>query len=104
VSSQPTTFLSPEEYLEIGRAAERKSEYFAGEMFAMVGATRRHVLIVTNLAAAELIQSLKGKPCEVYSSQMRLRVTPSGLHTYPHVMLACGDPQFADDRKGQTPY
>jgi Uma2 family endonuclease len=96
--SQPNTFLTPEEYLEIERAAERKSEYFRGEMFAMAGATERHVSIVTNLVA-ELRQSLKGRPCKVYSTDMRLRVSPSGLYTYPDVMVACGDLQFADDRK-----
>jgi Uma2 family endonuclease len=98
MSSQPHTFLTPEEYLEIERAAERKSEYFAGEMFAMAGATRRHILIVTNLVIG-LGQSLKGRPCEVYSTDMRLRITPSGLYTYPDVMVACGEFQFADDQK-----
>ena len=38
MSSQPTTLLSPDEYLELERKAERKSEYFQGEMFAMAGA------------------------------------------------------------------
>jgi Uma2 family endonuclease len=96
--SRPHTFLTPEEYLEIERAAERKSEYFRGEMFATAGATERHVTIVTNLVA-ELRQSLKGRPCKVYSTDIRLRVSPSGLYTYPDVMVACGDLQFADDQK-----
>src|SRR2546430_185269 len=38
MSSQPKTFLTPEQYLEIERAAGYKSEYFQGEMFAMAGA------------------------------------------------------------------
>jgi Uma2 family endonuclease len=38
MSSQPKTYLTPEEYLAIERAAETKSEYFDGEMFAMSGA------------------------------------------------------------------
>jgi Uma2 family endonuclease len=98
MSSQPSTFLTPEEYLEIERAAERKSEYFRGEMFAIAAARRRHNLIVANLVA-ELRQSLKGRPCETYSTDMRLKVTPSGLYTYPDVMVACGDLQFADNRQ-----
>jgi Uma2 family endonuclease len=98
MSSQPNTFLTPEEYLEIERAAERKSEYFGGEMFAMAGATRRHLLIVTNLVIG-LGQSLRDRPCEVYSTDMRHRVTPSGLYTYPDVMVACNKPQFADNRQ-----
>lgn len=98
MSAQPKTLLSPEEYLEQERRAEYKSEYFAGEVFAMAGASRRHGLIVTNLIA-ELRQQLKGKPCEVYSGDLRLRVTPAGLYTYPDVMVVCSDVQFADDQK-----
>jgi Uma2 family endonuclease len=98
MSAQRTPFLSPAEYLEQERRADRKSEYFQGEVFAMAGASRRHGLIVTNLIR-ELGQQLKGRPCEVYASDLRLRVTPAGLYTYPDVMVVCGDVQFADDRK-----
>ncbi|MBV8903658.1 MAG: Uma2 family endonuclease [Acidobacteriia bacterium] len=90
--------MSEAEYLEQERRAERKSEYRQGEVFAMTGANRRHSLIVTNLTA-ELGQQLKEKPCEVYASDLRLRVTAAGLYTYPDVMVACGEIQFADDQK-----
>ena len=97
MSSQRTTLLTPEEYLEIERRAERKSEYFEGEMFAMSGASRPHVLIVANLVR-ELGNRLDASPCEAYSNDMRVRVAPSGLYTYPDVMVARGEPQFADDQ------
>jgi Uma2 family endonuclease len=97
MSSQRTTLLTPEEYLEIERRAERKSEYFQGQMFAMSGASRPHVLIVTSLVR-ELGNWLDARPCEIYSNDMRLRVTPNGLYTYPDVIVACGEPQFADDQ------
>ena len=89
MSSQPTTLLSPTEYLEQDRQAQRKSEYFQGQMFGMAGASPQHVLIVTNLVR-ELSQKLKGRPCRVYSSDLRLRVAPTGLYTYPDVMVVCG--------------
>jgi Uma2 family endonuclease len=98
MSSQPTTLLSPAEYLELERKAERKSEYFQGEMFLMAGASRWHGLIVMNVGG-ELRQQLKARHCEAYSSDMRLRVSPSGLYTYPDVMVVCGEAQFADDQK-----
>jgi Uma2 family endonuclease len=98
MSSQRTTLLTPEEYLEIERRAERKSEYFHGEMFAMAGASYAHVVIVGNLSH-ELKLRLKAGPCGVYSSDLRLRVAPNGLYTYPDVMVIRGGPQFADDRK-----
>jgi Uma2 family endonuclease len=98
VSSQTKSFLTPEEYLEHERRADHKSEYFHGEMFAMAGGSRRHALIITNLVR-ELSQKLKDRPCEVYSSDLRLRVAPTGLYTYPDVMVVCGEPEFADDQK-----
>src|SRR5580704_14072057 len=98
MSSQPSTFLTPAEYLEIERRAERKSEYFQGEMFAMAGASYAHVVIVGNLSH-ELKLRLKAGPCGVYSSDLRLRVAPNGLYTYSDVMVICGDPQFADNRR-----
>src|SRR5580700_9890119 len=96
MSSQRTTLLTPEEYLEVERRAERKSEYFEGRMYAMSGASRWHIVIVNNLGG-ELRQRLKGRPCEIYTNDMRLRVGPNGLYTYPDVIVACGDLQFADD-------
>jgi hypothetical protein len=98
VSSQTKSFLTPEEYLEHERRAEHKNEYLHGEVFAMAGAGRRHALIITNLVR-ELSQKLKERPCEVYSSDLRLRVAPTGLYTYPDVMVVCGELEFADDQK-----
>lgn len=96
MSTRPDRFLTPEEYLAIERAAETKSEYFAGEMFALAGASRKHVRIVTNLVA-ELSVRLEGGPCEVYSSDLRVKVFESGLYTYPDVLVVCGEPEMEDD-------
>jgi Uma2 family endonuclease len=84
--------------LERERLAERKSEYFQGEIFAMSGVNVWHVSIVANVVG-ELGQQLKGKPYRVSASDLRLRVTPASLYTYPDVMVVCGAPQFADDQK-----
>jgi Uma2 family endonuclease len=98
MSSQPKTFITPEEYLEIERTAERKSEYYQGEMFAMAGGTPRHAWIVANLIGG-LWQQLKGRPCRVASSDLQLRVSTTGLYTYPDVMVVCGEPQFPADQR-----
>jgi Uma2 family endonuclease len=98
VSSDPKTFLTEEEYLAIERQAEFRSEFFNGEMFAMTGATRRHNRIVTNLVTA-LDNQLRDRPCNVYSSDMRVRVTSTGLYTYPDVVVTCGEEEFADDEQ-----
>ena len=98
MSLQLKSYLTPEEYLAIERKAEYKSEYFNGEMFAMAGASERHVLIVTNVVA-ELRGQLRRRPCTVYSTDLRVRVSPTGLYTYPDVVVVCGQAQFADDQK-----
>ena len=64
----------------------------------MSGASRRHILIVTNLVR-ELSTQLKKLDCEVYSTDMRVKVNPTGLYTYPDIQVVCGEPLFADDQK-----
>jgi Uma2 family endonuclease len=95
MARQPKIPVSPEQYLALERNAEHKSEYLDGEMIAMTGASRRHNLIVINLAR-ELSQQLKGRPCELYANDMRVKVLASGLYTYPDVVVVCGEPQFED--------
>lgn len=96
MSTQPKTLLTPEQYLEIERRAETRSEYWQGEMFAMSGASRAHNLLALRLAST-LDQQLRGKPCEVYSSDMRVHIPATGLYTYPDVVGVCGEPQLADE-------
>ena len=90
--------LPPAEYLAIERAAKFKSEFFAGEMFAMAGASPAHVLITSNVNR-EIGTQLKGRPCRVYSSDLRVKVSATGLHTYPDVVVVCGDQQFDDEKR-----
>ncbi|HXR76984.1 MAG TPA: Uma2 family endonuclease [Bryobacteraceae bacterium] len=92
-----STFLTPEEYLEHERKAEYKSEYLRGEVFAMAGASPLHALIITNLVR-EFSQALRSRNCNVYSSDLRVRVRPTGLFTYPDVVVVCGAAEFADDQ------
>lgn len=87
--------LSEAEYLEIERHAECKSEFFAGEVFAMAGGTLEHSLIATNFAA-EVRALLRGHPCAPYNSDLRLKVEATGLFTYPDLSVVCGPVQFAD--------
>jgi len=96
MSTQPKTFLTPQEYLEIERKAEYKSEYYAGEMFAMAGAQEPHNVIAIN-ALAVLHSQFRGRPCRVYGSDLRVRVSQTGLYTYPDISAVCGQPRLEDD-------
>jgi Uma2 family endonuclease len=73
---------TPEEYLALERKAGYKSEYVNGQVIAMAGASRLHNLIAGNLYR-EVSQQLRGRPCEAYISDMRLKVSRTGLYTYP---------------------
>ena len=88
--------LTEAEYLALERAAEFKSEFFDGEMFAMAGGTPMHSLIATNLAA-EFTTQLRGRPCMAFNSDLRMKVEATGLFTYPDLSVVCGDLQFAND-------
>lgn len=90
------TKMTAEEYLERERAAETKSEFYDGEVFAMAGASRWHSMIVANLVRA-LGNSLLDSPCRVFSNDLRLQVAETGLFAYPDVMVACGEPRFLDE-------
>lgn len=96
MSQQLKSFVSPQEYLRLERQAEHKSEYLNGEIFAMSGASRKHNLLTINIGGS-LNQQLRGKPCEVYASEMRVKVRATGLCTYPDVVVVCGEPQLEDE-------
>src|SRR5882762_591732 len=76
--TSPNHRLTEAQYLEIERTAEFKSEFFDGEMFAMAGGSRRHSLIASNLIG-ELRTRLKGRPCVVFNSDLRVKVEATGL-------------------------
>jgi Uma2 family endonuclease len=98
MSSQPKTFLTPEEYLEIERKAEFKSEFHAGGMFAMAGGRAAHNALIFNLGGA-IGQQIRNGARRGYNSGMRVRVSATGLYTYPDLAVVCGIPQFIDDRQ-----
>jgi len=65
-----------------------KHEYVGGEVFAMVGARREHVVVSLNLAAA-FKERLRGGPCQAYVSDLKLRVEAADAFFYPDVMVSC---------------
>lgn len=96
MSSVPKRRLTPAEYLAIERKAEFKSAYFNGEMFAMADTSRWHVRASINLST-EIVRQLRDSPCEVYNSDMRVKISPTGLYTYPDLSIVCDGPRFEDD-------
>ena len=87
---------TPEEYLIKEREADFKSEYRNGDIVAMPGASREHNLITVNITSGLHIQLLD-RPCEVYTNDMRVKVSDTGLYTYPDVVVVCDEPHFEDN-------
>lgn len=92
---KPKTFIKPEEYLEVERKAEYKSEYYNGEMFALTGTSKEHSIISVNLTRI-LSNALLDKPCQLFDSNMRVKVKESGLYTYPDLSVVCDEQKFED--------
>jgi len=98
MASHPRTHLTPEQYLEIERTAEHKSEYYNGEMFAMSAGTLTHSRLTRNLIVA-LERQLRACPSEPVGSDMRVHIPVTGLYTYPDVSVFCGTPVFLGDSR-----
>ncbi|WP_437292333.1 Uma2 family endonuclease [Sorangium sp. So ce406] len=77
------------EYLEQERASPTKHEFLNGETIAIAGGTPEHARLSASVGA-ELRAQLRGRPCAVYSSDLRVRVNATGLSTYPDVSVVCG--------------
>ena len=94
MSALQQTYYTPEQYLEMDRKAELRSEYVNGEILAMAGASRVHNRITLN-AGSMLTALLRGLPCEPFTNDLRVAVSPT-RYAYPDVVVACGGPQFID--------
>ena len=96
--SLPDSYVSPEEYLARERATETKSEYWDGRIYAMSGGSVYHSLIAANLIAV-LWPQLRGKPCRVHGSDLRISAANGKRYFYPDVSVICGPALFDDERK-----
>jgi Uma2 family endonuclease len=87
------------EYVEQERASQTRHELVNGEIFAIAGGTIEHGRLASRVTAALLMQ-LRGRPCEAFSSDVRIRVLATGLATYPDLSIVCGrlerDPEDAN--------
>ena len=87
---------TPEEYLELERAAEFKSEYLDGQIYAMAGASPTHSAILFNLNG-QVAPQLK-PPCRGFSNDTKVQTSYSGLYAYPDLIVVCGEPVWRDNK------
>jgi Uma2 family endonuclease len=93
MSALPKRYFTPAEYLALEERAEYRSQYVAGEIFAMAGAQPWHNEIAGNIFAG-LHGRFRGRPCKAYFADMRVHVPAGELWTYPDIAALCGEPKF----------
>lgn len=98
MASNPATKVTEDQYLALDRAAEVRSEFLDGEIWAMSGGSMRHSRLQGNVYA-ELRNSLRDTDCEPFTSDLRVRASPGRMYTYPDVTVVCGTPSLADERQ-----
>lgn len=90
------------EYVQLEQDSPVKHELLDGVAYAMAGGSPEHAALAGALIRL-LGQALEGRPCRVFTSDLRVRVRESGLTTYPDASVICDrvetDP---DDPKGHT--
>lgn len=91
MSAVPRSKVTYQEYLALEEAAETKSEFYAGEIFAMAGGTIEHNVIAVNLIAS--LKNMLLRTSRPFNSGQRIRVLSRVLATYPDVSVVCGDLQ-----------
>jgi Uma2 family endonuclease len=91
--------VSESEYLAAEERAATRSEYIAGEVFAMAGGSERHNRISGNIFF-HLRAASRGHRCRAFMAGMKLRVAAQRAFYYPDAMLVCDDtddhPQYKE--------
>lgn len=101
VTAQPEYTLTLADYLRFEESSDVKHEFHDGEILAMSGASPDHALITANVIAA-IHRRLEGKPCRIYSSDLRIAVPPTKRVYYPDASVVCGPLQFHPEDPKKT--
>lgn len=93
MSALPKRYFTPEEYLLLENQASHRSQYISGEIYAMAGAEPEHVTIVGNIDFA-LKTAFGDRPCNSYTTDLRVKASEAEMYTYPDVIALCGEGRF----------
>ncbi len=78
--------MSVEEYL--ATEWDEKTEYIHGWVYGMAGGSAVHAVLCMNVGIA-LGVALRGRPCRVASSDLRLFVAETGAYLFPDLQVVC---------------
>ena len=94
-AAEQIQYFTKEQYLDMERKAQFKSEYYNGELFAMAGGTLNHSSICFNLIG-EIGEALDNKDCRGFESNMKLEIPIINAFVYPDIMVVCGKVELSD--------
>ncbi|HTG17669.1 MAG TPA: Uma2 family endonuclease [Blastocatellia bacterium] len=86
-SAVPVLRLTEQEYLETERLSDVRREYLGGLVYAMAAASATHKLIGANLFS-RLHAHLRDKPCQIFLSDMKVKIEATNTFYYPDVVVA----------------
>ena len=99
---EPAARVSYDDYLALEATSEEKHEWIDGVVYAMAGGTYEHGRLAASFTG-ELRTALRGKPCNVLSADVRVRIEATRRTTYPDLSVVCGKPEHAaNDRHAIT--
>ena len=86
-----TATMTYAEYLAFEASSPAKHEFLRGDVHAMSGGTPEHAALEAAVARV-LANALEkaGKPCRVYSANLRVRVEATDFAGYPDATVICG--------------
>lgn len=90
IANKSDTYVSPEDYLAGEKVSPIKHEYRQGEIYAMAGASKAHVIISGNVFAL-LRNHLRGSGCMPYMADMKVRQEAANFYYYPDVAVSCDE-------------
>jgi Uma2 family endonuclease len=90
------------EYLRLEEESGVRHEFFDGVAYAMAGGSAEHAAVTANIIR-HIGNALEGRPCRVYTPDLRVRVAETGLTTYPDASVICdGLETDPEDKQGHT--
>ena len=93
MSALPKRYFTQEEYALLEEHAAYKSQYVAGEIYAMAGTQPWHDDIIQNLSKM-FYKRFEGRPCRLHSADVKVRAKAGDLWTYPDLSVVCGERQY----------
>jgi len=94
--------LSEEDYLKGEKSSDARHEYCNGTIYAMAGSSKQHNRIAGNMYIALSLAS-RNLPCEVYSSDLKVKIASRNSYYYPDVVAGCDEDDNANDYYVEKP-